>query len=44
MIDMNYWIITYSEEAYGPYACEEDAISYANANLGEERWTVTTTF
>lgn len=43
MTDMDYWIITSSEEAYGPYECEADATAYATANLDDQRWTITTT-
>lgn len=40
---MNYWVITCSEEAYGPYETEADAYQFASINLGLEGWTITTT-
>ena len=40
---MNYWVITSTEEAYGPYECAEDAASFATVNLDGENWTITTT-
>lgn len=40
---LNYWVITSSEQAYGPYECEADAIQFAQINLGLEGWTITTT-
>ena len=40
---MNYWVITSSEDANGPYECEEDATLFASANILDERWTITTT-
>jgi len=39
----NYWIITESEEAYGPYEDWETAYIFATTNLGMEGWTITTT-
>lgn len=41
--DTNYWVITASEEAYGPYETEADARIFAMINLGLEGWTITQT-
>ena len=41
--ELNYWVITASEQAYGPYETEADAIMFARINLGLEGWTVSTT-
>ena len=41
--EMNYWIITASEDTFGPYETEADAIMFARINLGMEGWTITTT-
>ena len=41
--DINYWVITQSEQAYGPYESEADAIMFATINLGLDGWTITTT-
>lgn len=43
MTGMDYWVITSSEDAYGPYECAEDATSFATDNLDDEKWTITTT-
>lgn len=43
MKNMDYWVITSTEEAHGPFDCESDATLYATTNLVDERWTVTTT-
>lgn len=40
---MNYWVITSTEDAYGPYECEEDATSFGTDNLDGVKWTITTT-
>ena len=37
--EKNYWVITQSEQAYGPY---ED-YAFATTNIGMEGWTITTT-
>ena len=39
----NYWVITSTEAAYGPYETEEDALIFAMINLGQEGWTITHT-
>ena len=41
--ETNYWVITASEEAYGPY--EDYALAYAAAtiNFGLDGWVITTT-
>lgn len=41
--EKNYWVITVSEDAYGPYESEADAIMFATINLGQDGWTITTT-
>lgn len=38
-----YWVITMSEEAYGPYETEADAYIFATINLGIYGWTITKT-
>lgn len=40
---MNYWVITASENAIGPYETYEDAYLFATINLGMEGWTITKT-
>lgn len=40
---MNYWVITASEEALGPYEDYESAHLAATINFGFEGWTITTT-
>ena len=40
---MNYWVITASEEAYGPYESTEDAYFFATTNLGMDGWVITST-
>ncbi len=40
---MNYWVITASEEAFGPYDSEAEAYLFATINFGLEGWTITTT-
>ena len=37
----NYWVITQSEKALGPYESYEDAYIAASVNLGLEGWTIT---
>ena len=37
---MNYWVITSTEDAYGPYETEADALMFARINLGLEGWTI----
>ena len=39
----NWWVIIASEDAYGPYETEADAIMFARINLGLEGWTITMT-
>jgi hypothetical protein len=41
--EMSYWVITASEDAFGPYETEADAIMFATINLGLDGWTITTT-
>ena len=41
--DINYWVITASERAFGPYEEYELAYEFAITNLGFEGWTITTT-
>jgi len=43
MNEQNYWVITDSEAAYGPYQDWESAYIFASINLGPEGWTITTT-
>lgn len=38
---MIYWVITDSEEAFGPYDSEEAAYMFATINLGMYGWTIT---
>ena len=40
---MSYWVITSSEEAYGPYESAELAELVATINLGMAGWTITET-
>ena len=40
---MSYWVITASEEAYGPYPDWETAYIFGTINIGSEGWTITTT-
>jgi hypothetical protein len=40
---MNYWVITSSEEALGPYESYEDAYLAATINFGMTGWTITKT-
>jgi hypothetical protein len=40
---MNYWVITNTEEALGPYEDYATAYIAATTNLGMEGWTITTT-
>lgn len=40
---MSYWVITSTEQAYGPYESEADAYIFATINLGDEGWTITAT-
>ncbi len=40
---MYYWVITSSEEAFGPYEDYESAYQFASINLGLGGWTITTT-
>lgn len=41
--DINYWVITSSERAFGPYEDYAGAYEFAITNLGFEGWTITTT-
>ena len=41
--EKNYWVITSSEDSYGPYESEADAIMFARINLGLEGWDIKTT-
>ncbi len=41
--DEQYWVITASEEAYGPYDDFVRAYYFAWENLGFDGWTVTKT-
>ena len=38
-----YWVITSSEEAYGPYESRELAEIFATVNLGMDGWVITHT-
>ena len=38
---MIYFVITASEEAYGPYEDYASAYEFATINLGFEGWTIT---
>ena len=38
---MNYWVITSSEAAYGPYEDYATAYEFASTNLGFDGWTIT---
>ena len=40
---MNYWVITASERAFGPYEEYELAYEFAITNLGFEGWTISHT-
>lgn len=40
---MNWWVITSSEGAYGPYDSEEAAFFFGSVNLEPGTWTVTRT-
>ena len=39
----NWWVITASEEAYGPYEDEATAYIFATTNLGMDGWVITRT-
>ncbi len=41
--EKNYWVITQSEQAYGPYEDYALAYAFATTNIGMEGWTITTT-
>ena len=41
--DINYWVITASERAFGPYDDYALAYAFATTNLGLDGWTITTT-
>lgn len=41
--ETSYWVITASEDAFGPYETEAAAIMFATINLGLDGWTITTT-
>ena len=41
--DTNYWVITSTERALGPFEDWETAYIAATTNLGFEGWTITTT-
>lgn len=40
---MNWWVITSSEGAYGPYETEADAFFFGSTNLEKGTWTITNT-
>lgn len=40
---MNWWVITSSEGAYGPYESKEDAYFFGSLNLEPGTWTITNT-
>ena len=40
---LNYWVVTSSEQAYGPYDDYALAYAFASTNLGLDGWTITTT-
>jgi len=40
---MSYWVITQTEDAFGPYPDYESAYIFASINLGMDGWTITTT-
>ena len=40
---MNYWVITSTEAALGPYEDYESAFIAARTNFGFDGWTITTT-
>jgi len=40
---MSFWIITSSEEAFGPYDSYEAAYLAATINFGMEGWTISET-
>lgn len=39
----NYWVITSTEAALGPYEDWETDYIAATTNIGQEGWTITTT-
>ena len=41
--EKNYWVITVSEDAYGPYESEADAHFFGSMNLEPGTWTITET-
>ena len=41
--EMNYWVITADERAFGPYEDYATAYEFATTNLGFDGWTITTT-
>lgn len=40
MTEKIYWVITASEDAYGPYEDYGTAYLFASTNLGLEGWTI----
>ena len=38
--DLSYWVITESEEAFGPYGSFEAAYFFASMNLEPGTWTI----
>lgn len=38
--DLSYWVITESEEAFGPYGSFEAAYFFASMNLEPDTWTI----
>jgi hypothetical protein len=38
-----FFVITSNEDAFGPYATEEDAYFFASTNLEAGTWTITKT-
>lgn len=40
---INYWVITSTERAFGPYEDYALAYEFATTNLGFEGWTIATT-
>lgn len=41
--EKNYWVITATEDAFGPYPDYATAYAFASINLGIEGWTITRT-
>lgn len=40
---MMWWVITKSEDAFGPYETAEDAYFFASRNLEANTWTISYT-